>query len=255
MLLEGKVAIVTGGDSGIGHAICLALASEGAAVTINYHKNQGAADATLKEMTDAGGKGQIVQGDVAQVADLQKLVDATVEAFGKLDVMVNNAGMETRTSILTTTEKQFDLVIGVDLKSAFFGTQIAAQQFLKQGSGGRVINISSIHEDWPMPGNTAYCCAKGGIRMLTRTAAVELAPQGVLVVNVAPGAVETPIDKETLENPEMKAKLDAAIPLGRPAQPVEIANLVAWLASDKSSYVTGTTFVADGGMMQFSPGL
>jgi glucose 1-dehydrogenase len=178
-----------------------------------------------------------------------------VEAFGKLDVMVNNAGMETRTSILDTTEQQFDLVIGVDLKSAFFGTQIAAQQFLKQGSGGRVINISSIHEDWPMPGNTAYCCAKGGIRMLTRTAAVELAPKGVLVVNVAPGAVETPIDKETLENPEMKARLEAAIPLGRPAQPSEIAHLVAWLASDKASYVTGATFVADGAMMQFSPGL
>ena len=153
--------------------------------------------------------------------------------------MVNNAGMETRTSILTTTEKQFDLVISVDLKSAFFGTQVAAQQFLKQGHGGRIINISSIHEDWPMPGNTPYCCAKGGIRMLTRTAAVELASQGVLVVNVAPGAVETPIDKETLENPEMKAKLEAAIPLGRPAQPSEIAHLVAWLASDKASYVTG----------------
>jgi len=255
MLLENKVAIVTGGDSGIGHAICLALAAEGATLTINYHKNQAAADATLQEITAAGGKGQVVQGDVAQVADVQRLADATVEAFGKLDVMVNNAGMETRTSILDTTEQQFDLVISVDLKSAFFGTQVAAKQFLKQGGGGRIINISSIHEDWPMPGNTAYCCAKGGVRMLTRTAGVELAPHGVLVVNVAPGAVETPIDKETLENPEMKARLEAAIPLGRPAQPSEIANLVAWLASDKSSYVTGATYVADGGMMHFSPGL
>jgi glucose 1-dehydrogenase len=255
MLLENKVAIVTGGDSGIGHAICLALAAEGATLTINYHKNQAAADATLKEITAAGGKGQVVQGDVAQVADVQRLADATVEAFGKLDVMVNNAGMETRTSILDTTEQQFDLVISVDLKSAFFGTQVAAKQFLKQGGGGRIINISSIHEDWPMPGNTAYCCAKGGVRMLTRTAGVELAPHGVLVVNVAPGAVETPIDIETLENPEMKARLEAAIPLGRPAQPSEIANLVAWLASDKSSYVTGATYVADGGMMHFSPGL
>jgi glucose 1-dehydrogenase len=255
MLLEGKVAIVTGGDSGIGHAICLALAAEGATVTVNYHRNQAAADATLQEITAAGGKGQVVQGDVAQVADVQRVADATVEAFGRLDVMVNNAGMETRTSILDTTEQQFDLVISVDLKSAFFGTQVAAKQFLKQGGGGRIINISSIHEDWPMPGNTAYCCAKGGVRMLTRTAGVELAPHGVLVVNVAPGAVETPIDKETLENPEMKARLEAAIPLGRPAQPSEIANLVAWLASDKSSYVTGATYVADGGMMHFSPGL
>ena len=255
MLLANKVAIVTGGDSGIGHAICVALAQAGATVTINYHRNQAAAEATLQQITQAGGKGQILQGDVANPQDIQRLVDMTTRASGRLDVMVNNAGMETRTSLLDTTEAQFDSVIGVDLKSAFFGTQIAARQMIQQGGGGHIINISSVHEDWPMPGNIAYCCAKGGMRMLTRTAGVELAPHGILVVNVGPGAVDTPIDAATLADPAQKARLDAAIPLGRVAQPAEIANLVAWLASDQASYTTGVTYFIDGGIMQGSVGL
>ena len=128
--------------------------------------------------------------------------------------MVNNAGMETRTSTLDTTERQFDLVIAIDLKSAFFGVQLAAKQMIKQGGGGRIINICSIHEDWPMPGNAPYCAAKGGVRMLTRTAGVELAPHGITVVGVAPGAVHTPIDEVTLADPAARAKLEGAIPLG-----------------------------------------
>jgi glucose 1-dehydrogenase len=126
---------------------------------------------------------------------------------------------------------------------------------LKQGSEGRIINISSIHEDWPMPGNTPYCLAKGGMRMLTRTAGVELAPHGITVVGVAPGAVATPINVETMQDSDTLSQLNAAIPLGRMAQPEEIAHLVVWLASDQASYVTAATFTVDGGMMQFSPGL
>lgn len=255
MLLAGKVAIVTGGDSGIGHAISVGLAQAGAAVTINYHRDQAAAEATLQQIQQAGGKGQVIQGDVANAEEIQTLVDKTVQAFGRLDVMVNNAGMETRTSLLDTTERQFDLVIGVDLKSAFFGTQCAARQMIKQGGGGHIINISSVHEEWPMPGNIAYCCAKGGVRMLTRTAGVELGPYGITVVNVGPGAVDTPIDAATLADPAQKAKLDAAIPVGRVAKPAEIANLVVWLASDQASYGTATTFFVDGGIMQGSVGL
>jgi glucose 1-dehydrogenase len=255
MLLENKVAIVTGGDSGIGHAISLGLAAAGAAVTINYHRDQDAAAETLRQITQANGKGQVVQGDVSSVADIQALIKKTVQAFGRLDVMVNNAGMETRTSLLETTERQFDLVIGVDLKSAFFGTQAAAQQMIEQRSGGHIINISSVHEDWPMPGNIAYCCAKGGMRMLARTAGVELASHGIRVINVGPGAVATPLDAATLANPQQKARLDAAIPLGRVAQPCEIANLVVWLASDQASYGTATTYFVDGGLMQASVGL
>ena len=252
MSLANKAAIVTGSDSGIGRAIALELARQGASVTINYHKNEDAATTTRQEIEAAGGKAQIIQADVSSVADIQKLVDGTVAAFGRLDILVNNAGMETRTS---TTEHQFDLVIAIDLKSAFFGVQLAAKQMIRQGGGGRIINISSIHEDWPMPGNAPYCLAKGGVRMLTRTAGVELAPHGITVVGVAPGAAHTPIDEVTLRDPAAKARLESAIPLGRVAEPTEIAALVAFLASDAASYGTATTYVADGGMMQASVGL
>jgi glucose 1-dehydrogenase len=255
MALNGKVAIVTGSDSGIGHAIAVELARQGASVTINFHRNEAAAQATLKQVQDAGGTGQILQGDVSVIDDLQRLVDQTVSVYGRLDIMVNNAGMETRTSTLDTTEQQFDTVISVDLKSAFFGVQRAAKQMISQGGGGRIINISSIHEDWPMPGNAPYCAAKGGVRMLTRTAGVELAPHGITVVGVAPGAVHTPIDEVTLADPVERAKLQGAIPLGRVAEPEEIARLVAFLASDDASYGTATTYVVDGGMMQASVGL
>jgi glucose 1-dehydrogenase len=255
MSLENKAAIVTGSDSGIGRAIATELAKQGAAVTINYHKNADAADEVRDAIEKAGGRAQVVQADVSNLADIQRLVDETVKAFGHLDIMVNNAGMETRTSTLDTTEKQFDMVIAVDLKSAFFGVQIAAKQMIAQGGGGRIINISSIHEDWPMPGNSPYCSAKGGVRMLTRTAGVELAPHGITVVGVAPGAVWTPIDEVTLSDPKEKARLEAAIPIGRVAQPQEIANVVAFLASDAASYGTAATYTVDGGMMQSSVGL
>jgi len=255
MSLDGKVAIVTGGDSGIGHAISVELARQGARVTVNYHRDEAAAAATVAAIDAAGGTARAIQGDVSSVADIGMLVDRTVEAYGRLDVMVNNAGMETRSSTLETTEAQFDRVIGVDLKSAFFGVQLAAKQMIEQGNGGRIINISSIHEDQPMPGNAPYCAAKGGVRMITRTAGVELAPHGITVVGVAPGAVHTPIDEATLSDPAKRKKLESAIPLGRVAEPDEIARLVAFLASDAASYGTATTYVADGGMMQASVGL
>jgi glucose 1-dehydrogenase len=255
MLLEHKVAIVTGGDSGIGHAIALALAAEGASVTVNYHQNEDAARATVDSIERAGGRGRVQQADVAVVAEIESLVRGTVDAFGRLDVMINNAGMETRTSVLDTTEHQFDQVVAVNLKSVFFGIQAAARQLIAQGGTGRIINISSIHEDWPMPGNAPYCAAKGGVRMLTRTAGVELAAHNITVMSVAPGAVQTPIDATTLADPDQRAKLEGSIPLGRVAEPDEIARLVVFLASDLASYGTAATYVVDGGMMQASVGL
>ena len=255
MSLQDRVAIVTGGNSGIGRAIVLELARLGAKVTIDYAVNPQAADDVVQEVAKLGSQAIAVDADVSKLADLQNLVDATVKQFGRLDIMVNNAGVETRSSILDTTEDQYDRVLQVNLKSAFFGTQFAANQMIKQGGGGRVINITSIHEDQPMPGNIPYCLSKGGMRMLTRTAGVELAPHGILVVGVGPGAVATPINDVTLDNPTKLAALDAAIPLGRLAQPEEIARVVGFLAGDGASYLTATTIYADGGMMQKSSGL
>jgi glucose 1-dehydrogenase len=255
MTLKGKVAIVTGGNTGIGRSVVLALAEAGASIVIDYISHEELELEVEKEVQALGDQVIGVKADVSKVEDLQRLIDAAVSSFGQLDVMVNNAGVETRTSILDTTEQQYAFVLDVNLKSAFFGTQLAAKQMIAQGHGGRIINMTSVHEDWPMPGNTAYCLSKGGMRMLTRTAGVELAPHGVLVVGVGPGAVETPINTATMGDPAALAKLNAAIPIGRMAKPEEIGSLVAFLAGDGASYITATTIFADGGIMQSSPGL
>ncbi|MFI5099299.1 MAG: SDR family NAD(P)-dependent oxidoreductase [Actinomycetes bacterium] len=255
MSLHGKVAIVTGGNSGIGKAVVLALAERGANIVIDYVANPEATEQLEKQVAALGDQAIGVQADVSKVDQLQALVDKTVEAFGRLDIMVNNAGIETRTSILDTTEEQYERVLDINLKSAFFGTQLAARQMIKQGTGGRIINMTSVHEDWPMPGNTAYCLSKGGMRMLTRTAGVELGPHGISVLGVGPGAVATPINAETMADPGKMKVLDEAIPLGRMATPEEIAAIVAFLADEGASYVTATTIFADGGIMHSSPGL
>jgi glucose 1-dehydrogenase len=255
MSLHGKVAIVTGGNSGIGMAIVLELATQGANIVIDYVAHPEATEALEKQVAALGDQAIGVQADVSKVADLQNLINAAVQQFGRVDIMVNNAGIETRTSVLNTTEQQYEQVLAINLKSAFFGTQLAAQQMIRQGGGGRIINISSVHEDWPMPGNTAYCLSKGGMRMLTRTAGVELAPHNILVVGVGPGAVATPINLATMQDPALMQKLDNAIPLGRMAKPEEIASVVAFLAGDGASYMTATTVFTDGGIMRGSPGL
>lgn len=255
MRLKGKIAIVTGGNSGIGKSIVIELAKQGANVVIDYLISNQSLDELEKEIVAYGDQALGVQADVSKVMELQKLIDAAVQRFGRVDIMVNNAGVETRTGILDTTEAQYEKVLNVNLKSAFFGTQIAAKQMIKQGGGGRIINITSVHEDWPMPGNIAYCLSKGGMRMLTRTAGVELAKYNILVVGIGPGAVATPINLKTMKDPALMQKLDAAIPLGRMANPEEIAQVAAFLAGEGASYITATTIFADGGIMQQGPGL
>ncbi|MHB1490205.1 MAG: SDR family NAD(P)-dependent oxidoreductase [Cellulomonas sp.] len=255
MLLTGKTIVVTGGNSGIGEAIVLAAAAEGANVVIDYVAHPEETTALIARVEAVGGHAVGVQADVSKVADVQTMIRTAVETYGRLDVLVNNAGIETRTSVLETTEDDFDTVMAVNLKSAFFGTQAAARQFVSQGGGGLILTVSSVHEDWPMPGNAAYCVSKGGIRMLTRTAGVELGPHGIRVVNIAPGAVATPINASTESDPLKMKALDGAIPLGRMAEPAEIADVVVFLASGRAGYMTATTVVVDGGIMQGSVGL
>ncbi len=255
MDLKGKVAIVTGGNSGIGAAIVWKLAQEGANVVIDFVSHPESANELEKKILALGDQAIGVHADVSQIQDLQLLIDTAVKKFGRIDILVNNAGIETRTSILDTTETQYQKVLDINLKSAFFGTQIAAQQMIKQGGGGSIINITSVHEDWPMPGNLPYCLAKGGMRMLTRTAGLELAKYKIRVVGVGPGAVATPINLSTMNDPQLMKKLDTAIPLGRMAKPEEIASVVAFLASDGAAYMTATSVFVDGGLMHQSPGL
>ena len=255
MLLEGKSIVVTGGNSGIGKAIVLAAAAEGANVVVNYRMHPDYAAEVVAAAGRAGGRAVGVEADVSRTEDLRRVIRAAVENFGGLDVLVSNAGIETRTSLLATSEADFDKVLAVNLKSAFFGAQFAAQQFVAQRSGGLIVTISSTHEDWAMPGNIAYCVSKGGAKMLTRTAGVELGSLGIRFVNIAPGAVSTPINAVTEMDPELLKQLNEAIPLGRIAQAAEIADVVVFLSSDRAGYVNATTITIDGGLSQSSVGL
>ncbi len=255
MLLEGKSIVVTGGNSGIGKGIVLAMAKEGASVVIDYVAHEDATTALIAEVEQAGGKAVGVEADITRAADLKRMMQTAVDSFGRLDVLVNNAGMETRQSLLDTTEEGYEKVMAVNMKSAFFASQAAAERFIEQGDGGLILNISSVHEDWPMPGNIAYCVSKGGMRMLTRTAGVELGPHGIRMVNIAPGAVDTPINASTTSNKDLLGKLQDAIPLRKLAAPSDIADVAVFLASGRASYMTSTTVTVDGGISQGSVGL
>ncbi len=253
--LDQKVAIITGADSGIGRAIALKFANEGATVVINYAHAQDKAEEVYQQIIQSQGKALVLQADVSQYQQMQSLVQQTIEHFQHLDIMVNNAGMEIHSPFLDETEAHFDRVLGVDLKGTFFGAQLAAREMVKQKTSGRIINISSVHEDLPMIGNVPYCCAKGGVRMLTRTICLELAPYNITVNNIAPGAVHTPIDADVEADPEKFAALLKEIPLHRMGQPEEIAGLAVFLASDAASYITGSTYTIDGGLTVNTGGL
>jgi len=246
--LDSKVAIVTGADSGIGRAIAIQFAQEGAAVVVNYAHAQDKAEQVRQIIEQNHGKALVIQADVSQYQQATGLIVQAVEHFNRLDIMVNNAGMEIHSSFLDVTEEQWDRVISVDLKGAFFCAQAAAREMVKRQTAGRIINISSVHEDVAMPQNAPYCCAKGGLRMMTRTISIELAPYNITVNNIAPGAVHTPIDADVEADLEKMAALLKEIPLHRMGQPEEIAKLALYLASDASAYVTGSTYVIDGGL-------
>jgi glucose 1-dehydrogenase len=248
--LAGKVAVVTGAGSGIGQEIAKRLGSEGARVVIDYVGSEGGADETRQAVEAAGSQAVVVQADVTKMSDVRKLVETAWTQFGSADILVNNAGMEKRSDFWDTPEADFDKVMAVNLKGPFFLTQAFVRRLRDAKKPGRVINISSVHEDMAFPGFATYCCSKGGLRMLMRDLTVELGPLGITVNNIAPGAIATPINTALLND---KAKLDSLlknIPLGRLGKPEDVAGIVAFLASDDASYVSGATFLVDGGLMR-----
>lgn len=250
MKLQNKVAIVTGAATGIGKAIATTMAAEGASVVIDYVGDPALANAAVQAIQTAGGKVQAFPADVSNPDQVNQLIQKAIDSFGRLDILVNNAGLEYKHPFPDFPLEHWNKIIAVDLTGPFLCAQAAAKALIRQGSGGRIINISSIHEDLPMPTNAPYCAAKGGLRMLMRTIAVELAPHKITVNNIAPGAIFTPIDADIEADPKMEAALMAEIPLGRWGQPEEVAALAVFLASDSAAYCTGGTFFIDGGMIR-----
>jgi glucose 1-dehydrogenase len=248
--LAGQVAVVTGAGTGIGQGIATLLGAEGAKIVIDYVGDSAGAEQTLHAIEKAGGAGEIVQADVTRSDDIHHLIDAAWQHFGSADILVNNAGVEQKSEFWDTAETDYDRVLTVNLRGPFFLTQEFVRRLRDAKRPGRIVNISSVHEDMAFPGFATYCCSKGGIRMLMRDLAVELGPLGITINNVAPGAIATPINTALLEN---KPKLDALlknIPLGRLGTPEDVAGVVAFLASEDAAYITGATFVVDGGLMR-----
>ncbi len=256
MKLENKVAIVTGSATGIGRAIVERFVAEGAAVTIDYvHGQEQIAGDLVKSLTSNGGRAIGMAASISDPDEVSSLVQRTVDEFGRLDIVVNNAGIEKKVPFLDVTLDLWNRVLEVNLTGAFLCAQAGARQMVKQGDGGRIINISSVHEDLPMPTNSPYCASKGGLRMLMRTICDELAPHKITVNNIGPGAIDTPMDAPLKAHPDEMRQLLSEIPLGRMGKPEEVAGLAAYIASDEAAYVTGSTFFIDGGMLRQSGSL
>ncbi|MBV9027416.1 MAG: glucose 1-dehydrogenase [Candidatus Eremiobacteraeota bacterium] len=255
MKLDGKVAIVTGGDTGIGAAIVTAFAREGAKVVIDFHGDRAPADALVQKIKGYGGTAMAVAADISKADDVQALVDRACGEYGGLDIMVNNAGIEEKHPFLEMPLDVFTRVIAVNLHGTWLCSQSAAKAMTRRKRGGRIINISSVHEELAMPTNAPYCAAKGGIKMMMRTIALELAQYGITVNDICPGAVDTPMDAKLEENDQKYQTLLSEIPLRRMARPDEIADLAVYLASDAAAYVTGASYFIDGGMTKKSGSL
>jgi glucose 1-dehydrogenase len=248
--LAGRVAVVTGASSGIGQAIAIRLAAEGAEVVIDYMGGRQGADDTCRAIEEAGGRAITVQADVTKPDDINRLIGETYQQLGRCDILVNNAGVEKGADFWEVTEADYDFVLNVNLKGAFFLTQAFVRRLIESKQPGRIINISSVHEDMVFPHFASYAASKGGLRMLMRNLAVELGPHNITCNNVAPGAIITPINKSLLNNKEQLQALLNNIPLGRMGTSAEVAGMVAYLASEEAAYITGSTFIIDGGLIR-----
>jgi glucose 1-dehydrogenase len=246
--LSGKVAAVTGGDQGIGRAIVERLAQEGADVALCYRSNKAGADEVKGVVQRLGRKAAAFQCDVSKVAEGQHFIEEVIAKLGRVDILVNNAGVERHGDLWDVTEKDYDLVLDVNLKGPFFITQAFVKHRMQVKGPGKVINISSVHEELPFPGYASYCASKGGLKMLTRNLAIELAPLCITVNCIAPGAIETPINQNLLNDPARVNALLENIPLRRVGKPEDVSAVAAFLASSDADYVTGSTYFVDGGL-------
>lgn len=251
MNLQGKVALVTGSSQGIGQMIATCMAQAGADIVIDYRSHPDGAKETLAKVEAAGRRGHIVQADLSTIADIRQLVSEGIQHFGKLDILVNNAGVDGKNAdFWNITEADYDTVLNINLKGTFFTTQAFVQHLIETQRTGKIINISSTHEEMAFPHFTSYCASKGGVKMMMRNLAVELGPLGITINNIAPGAIETPINARLLHDLVKLNSLQQNIPLGRLGNPGDIAPMVIFLASSAADYVTGATFYVDGGLIR-----
>ena len=248
MRLANKVALITGSSKGIGRAIAERFAQEGADVVIDYNSTRSGAEDALRTVEAAGRRGLIVKADLSSTAEVRKLVATAIAHFGRLDILVNNAGVETHAPFWEVTEEDYDRVLDVNLKGVFFTTQEMVRHLMQTKRRGKIVNISSVHEDLPFPNFAAYCASKGGLKMLTRNLSVELGPLGININSIAPGAIETPINTKLLNDPQKLNALLTQIPLSRLGKPDDVSGLAVFLASDDADYVTGSTYFVDGGL-------
>lgn len=250
MRLKGRVAIVTGGNRGIGRALSIGLAREGAAVVVNNSRPDHTAEDVVREICAAGGKAAALPADIRNLDEHSHLISAAVEGFGRLDILVNNAGIEFREPFLRTRPETFDQTLAVNLRAPYFLSQKAAQAMMASG-GGRIINISSVHDHHPLRDRSAYAVSKGGLAMLTKALAFELAEHGINVNAISPGAILTDMNRESLSVPENLSRCLGKIALKRLGEVEDIVGATVFLASAESGYVTGATLYIDGGMLLF----
>ncbi len=253
--LTGQTALVTGANSGIGKGIALALANEGAGVVVNYVTHPEAAGVVVDEIKSNGGNAVAIQADVSNEEQVQEMFRQMIQHFGTIDILINNAGLQKDSPFKDMTLADWQLVINVNLTGQFLCAREAVREFLRRGmiperskALGKIICISSVHEVIPWGGHVNYATSKGGIMMLMKSMAQELAPQKIRVNSIGPGAIQTPINHTAWETPEALNSLLTLIPYGRIGQPEDIGKLAAWLSSDEADYITGTTVFIDGGM-------